>query len=105
VSVIVSGQTEPTEIGQLQLAVFANPGGLNALGHNLFEASAASGEAQLGQPGVDGRGSILQGSVEGANVEVVTEMIGMIRTQRAYEVNSKVIQTADEMLRKATSMR
>ncbi len=105
VSVLQPGQPEPSELGQLQLVTFPNPTGLSAIGHNLFEATAASGEAQLGEPGTDGRGSIMQNAVEGSNVEVVTEMIGMIRTQRAYEINSKVISAADEMLRKATTMR
>ncbi|MEM1029395.1 MAG: flagellar basal-body rod protein FlgG [Myxococcota bacterium] len=98
------GQEVPTQLGQLQLATFPNPSGLQALGHNLYQPSAASGEPILGAPGEQGRGSILQGAVEASNVEVVEEMIGMIRTQRSYEINSRVIQAADEMLRKATSM-
>ena len=98
------GQTEPTPVGQLQLATFANPTGLEALGHNLFRSTASSGDALLGAAGAEGRGTIMQGAVEGSNVEVVTEMIGMIRAQRAYEVNSKVITAADEMLRNATNV-
>jgi flagellar basal-body rod protein FlgG len=98
------GQTEPTPVGQLQLATFPNPTGLEALGHNLFRASASSGDAITGTPSTEGRGTIMQGAVEGSNVEVVTEMIGMIRAQRAYEVNSKVITAADEMLRNATNV-
>jgi len=105
ITVMQPGQTEPSELGQLQLAIFANPGGLNPLGHNLFEVTAASGEPMLGVPGIEGRGSIMQTALEGSNVEVVNEMIGMIRTQRAYEINSKVIQSADEMLRRASMMR
>ncbi len=105
VSATQPGQTAPTNLGQIQLATFPNPGGLNALGHNLYEASAASGDAQTGAAGADGRGTLMQGAVEGSNVEVVSEMIGLIRTQRAYEINSKVISAADEMLRNATQMR
>lgn len=105
VSVVQPGSSAPNSVGQLQLATFPNNAGLSALGHNLFEATAASGDAILGQPGKDGRGSIMQGSLEASNVEVVEEMIGMIRTQRAYEINSKVVAAADEMLRNATSMR
>jgi flagellar basal-body rod protein FlgG len=99
------GQSQVTNLGQLQLVSFANPGGLSAIGHNLFEASPAAGEAQVGAPGVEGRGTFLQGAVEGSNVEVVSEMIGLIRAQRAYEVNSKVISAADEMLRNAAQVR
>lgn len=105
VSVVQPGNSTPNVVGQIQLATFPNPAGLNALGHNLFEASASSGDVTLGQPGKDGRGTLMQGSLESSNVEVVNEMIGMIRTQRAYEINSKVVQAADEMLRNATSMR
>jgi flagellar basal-body rod protein FlgG len=105
VSVVQPGSSTPNSVGQLQLATFPNMAGLSALGHNLFEATGASGDAILGQPAKDGRGSITQGSLEASNVEVVDEMIGMIRTQRAYELNSKVVAAADEMLRNATSMR
>lgn len=94
-----------SELGQLQITTFANPAGLNALGRNLYERSAASGEPSVGIPGRDARGTIMQGSVESSNVEVVNEMIALIRTQRAYEINSKVISAADEMLRNATQMR
>ncbi len=103
--VTMAGQTNPSNVGQLQLVTFANPGGLNAIGHNLFEGSAAAGDPTLGTAGTEGRGTFMQGAVEGSNVEVVTEMIGLIRTQRAYEVNSKVIAAADEMLRDATQMK
>lgn len=105
VSALTPGQRTPTQLGQIQLVTFPNPNGLEAAGHNLFSASAASGEPVTGAAGTDGRGTLLQGSLEGSNVEVVTEMIGLIRTQRAYEVNSKVIAAADEMLRKATDIR
>ena len=105
VSASRAGDPEPSDVGKIQLATFTNPGGLTPLGHNLFAATASSGEPLVGDPGADGRGSILQGAVEGSNVEVVSEMIGMIRAQRAYEINSKVISAADEMLRNATSVR
>jgi flagellar basal-body rod protein FlgG len=105
VSAVRPGDPEPTALGQLQIATFANPGGLTAAGHNLYLASAASGEASIGAPGSEGKGSILQGALEGSNVEVVTEMVDMIRAQRAYEINSKVISAADEMLRNATNAR
>ncbi|MDB4942427.1 MAG: Flagellar basal-body rod protein FlgG [Labilithrix sp.] len=105
VSCTTPGGRAATQVGQLQLATFPNPGGLDAVGHNLFTASAASGEPSSGVPGADGRGTILQGALEGSNVEVVNEMIGLIRTQRAYEINSKVITAADDMLRKATDLR
>ncbi|MEZ4440212.1 MAG: flagellar basal-body rod protein FlgG [Polyangiaceae bacterium] len=104
VSAQQAGQ-DPVEVGQIQLATFANPGGLEALGHNLFRATGSSGDPLVGSPGSDGRGQIMQGALEGSNVEVVTEMIGMIRAQRGYEVNSKVITAADEMLRTATNVR
>ena len=99
------GQRQPTQLGQLQLVTFANPNGLSGLGHNLYEASAASGEPASGTAGADGRGSFLQGALEGSNVEVVTEMIALVRTQRAYEINSKVVSAADEMMRNATQVR
>jgi flagellar basal-body rod protein FlgG len=105
VSATTPGQRTPTQLGQLQIVTFPNPNGLEAVGHNLYTASGASGEPTTGVPGADGRGTILQGALEGSNVEVVNEMIGLIRTQRAYEINSKVIAAADEMLRKATDLR
>ena len=105
VSATLAGQSTPSRLGQLQLATFPNPGGLNALGHNLFQPTASSGEATVGVPGANGRGTLMQGSLEGSNVEVVTEMIGLIRAQRAYEINSKVINAADEMLRNASQVR
>jgi flagellar basal-body rod protein FlgG len=105
VSATTPGQRTPTQLGQLNLVTFPNPNGLDAVGHNLYTASAASGEPTTGAPGTDGRGTILQGALEGSNVEVVNEMIGLVRTQRAYEINSKVIAAADEMLRKATDIR
>ena len=105
VSVNMTGETVPTEVGKIQLANFINESGLKALGHNLFVPTVASGQPQLGNPGEDGRGTLLQGSYERSNVDIVTEMIGMIGAQRAYEINSKVITTADDMLRAATQMK
>ena len=105
ISVTQQGQPAPVELGQIQLVMFANPNGLKPVGHNMYESTASSGDPQTGLPATDGRGSILQNAIEGSNVEVVTEMIDMIRVQRAYEMNSKVITTADEMLRKASSLK
>jgi flagellar basal-body rod protein FlgG len=105
VSALSAGQRAPTQLGQLQLITFPNPNGLSALGHNLYSATLASGEPVSGTPGTDGRGTLLQGAVEGSNVEMVSEMVGLIRTQRAYEINSKVISAADDMLRNATQVR
>jgi flagellar basal-body rod protein FlgG len=105
VSVTLTGQTVPTVVGTLTIANFINPAGLTATGHNLFVASAASGEAQIGDPGADGRGRLMQGALEQANVDLVSEMIGLISAQRSYEINSKVITTADEMLRTASQLR
>lgn len=99
------GQRQPTQVGQLQLANFPNPNGLMGLGHNLYAATASSGEPATGAAGADGRGTFLQGALEGSNVEVVTEMIALVRTQRAYEINSKVVTAADEMMRNATQLR
>jgi flagellar basal-body rod protein FlgG len=105
VSAVISGQAAPVEVGQLTLTLFVNPSGLHALGRNLFSATAASGEPEVGTPGTEGRGALLQGALERANVDIVEEMIGMISAQRAYEVNTKVVTTADEMLRSATQMK
>ena len=105
VTATIKGQTNPTQLGNIQLASFINPSGLTAIGHNLLLATAASGEAQVGNPGFDGRGTLLQGSLEHANVEVAEEMVALIAAQRTYEVNSKVIAAADEMLRNATQLR
>jgi flagellar basal-body rod protein FlgG len=105
VSATLKGESAPVELGQIAIATFVNPAGLQAEGHNLFTATAASGEAQVGEPGMDGRGALLGGAIERANVDIVEEMVGLIAAQRAYEINSKVITTADEMLRAATQLR
>jgi flagellar basal-body rod protein FlgG len=101
VSAKIAGQTEATELGQIELARFVNPAGLEALGNNLLIETASSGAAQTGAPGLDGRGSLRQGALEASNVNVVQELVDMIETQRAYEVNSKMITATDEMLRNA----
>ena len=98
VSVLLSGQTAPTQVGQVQLADFVNPAGLQPRGENLLVESASSGSAQTGNPGISGLGSLNQGMVESSNVNVVEEMVNMIETQRAYEMNTKAIQTTDQML-------
>ena len=98
VTVQVAGQAAPTQVGSLQLADFINPAGLQPRGENTFVESAASGTAQTGTPGVSGLGSIEQGSLESSNVNVVEELVNMIETQRAYEMNSKAIATTDQML-------
>lgn len=105
VSVQQDGQVEATEVGNIQLANFINPGGLNALGKNLFDESAASGPAIVSVPGENGTGNLIQGFIEQSNVEMVTEMVEMIVGQRAYELNSKAITTSDSMLQTATQLK
>ncbi len=105
VQVSQAGQPVPTIVGQLQLAVFPNEGGLDAQGDNLFLQSAASGPPVVGTPNLPGFGSVLQGFVEGSNVNVVTEISSLITAQRAYEMNSKVLTTSDQMLSTLTNLR
>ncbi len=100
VSVTLPGQAAPATVGQLQLANFVNPAGLEALGGNLFAETAASGTPNAGAPSTNGLGALRQGFVEGSNVNVVEELVTMIATQRAYEMNSKAIQTSDQMLQR-----
>jgi flagellar basal-body rod protein FlgG len=100
VSVTVPGQTAPQVLGQIQVANFINPAGLDAKGGNLYTETAASGTPNSGAPGTGGLGTLAQGFVETSNVNVVEELVGMIQTQRAYELNSKAIQTADQMLQR-----
>lgn len=103
VSVQVAGQAAPTQVGTLQLVDFINPAGLQARGENLLLESAASGAPQTGTPGLNGLGTVVQGALESSNVNVVEELIGMIETQRAYEMNSKAISTTDQMLEYITN--
>jgi flagellar basal-body rod protein FlgG len=98
VTAVLGNAQTSTTVGQLQLADFINEGGLQPLGQNLLAESTASGAPQTGTAGVNGLGTLLQGSVEGSNVNIVQEMVNMIETQRAYEMNSKAIQTSDQML-------
>ena len=98
VSAQLPGQSSPTQLGTIQLANFVNPTGLQPIGENLYVESASSGAAQEGTPGQTGLGRLRQGSLEGSNVNIVEEMVSMIETQRAYEMNSKLIATADGML-------
>lgn len=99
VSATVAGQTEASQIGQIQVATFPNPGGLQAAGDNFLIETTASGAASLGAAGDTGRAKIRQGALEASNVNVVEELVDMIETQRAYEVNSKMISATDEMLK------
>lgn len=98
VSASILGEVDPRQIGNITLTDFVNPAGLQALGGNVFVQTAASGDPQTGTAGADGLGSIIQGSLENSNVDIVEEMVNMITTQRAYEMNSKVVSTADQML-------
>ena len=98
VSALVAGTATPTQIGQLTLADFINPTGLESDGGNLYSETAASGTAIVSNPTDNGTGSLQQGFLESSNVNVVEELVNMIETQRAYEVNSKAISTADQML-------
>ncbi|MBQ1766393.1 MAG: flagellar basal-body rod protein FlgG [Aquincola sp.] len=98
VSVTVSGQTAQTEVGQLTLASFVNPAGLLATGDNLYTETAASGAPAVGNPGTDAHGKLKQYALEGSNVQVVEEMVEMIAAQRTYEMNTKVLSAADNML-------
>jgi flagellar basal-body rod protein FlgG len=105
VSVTQPGQTATSQIGTIQLARFVNPAGLVSTGHSLYTPTAASGDPIVANPGVEGMGTLQQGFLEVSNVKVVEEMVNMIMSQRAYEANSKAIQTADEMLSMANNMR
>jgi flagellar basal-body rod protein FlgG len=98
ITALLAGQTEPEEIGQFELASFMNPAGLTASGGNLYEVTEASGEPIFGLPGDDGMGMVIQGYLEKSNVDVAQEMINLIVAQRAYEINSKAIRTADELM-------
>jgi flagellar basal-body rod protein FlgG len=105
VSVRLQGEPDRVEIGQLELARFTNPGGLLAIGGNLYEQTEASGDPVIGTPGTDGLGAIRQGYLEGSNVDVVQEMVNLITAQRAYEINSKMITTSEDMLQVANNVK
>jgi flagellar basal-body rod protein FlgG len=98
ISVQMSGEAASVEIGSLTLTDFINPAGLQAKGENLYLETTASGPAQNGTPGLNGLGQVVQGALEGSNVNVVEELVSMIETQRAYEMNAKAISTTDQML-------
>jgi len=104
VSAAIAGQTASQQLGTIELATFQNPAGLSPLGSNLFSVTSASGEAQVGAPGSDARGTVAQGMLEDSNVSVVEEMVNMILGQRAYESNSRVIKAADEMLSQVNTL-
>jgi len=104
VSVMQQGNVNPTQIGAVQLASFINPAGLESKGGNLYSETAASGTPSTSTPGTNGIGTINQGYVETSNVNVVEELVNMIQTQRAYEINSKSITTSDQMLQKLTQI-
>jgi flagellar basal-body rod protein FlgG len=105
VSILQAGETEASEAGNIELAMFANEGGLKHIGRNMYVTTDASGDPVTGVPGEDGFGTIAQGFLEMSNVSVVEEMVDMIVSQRAYEINSKVIQTSDDMLRVVNSLK
>jgi len=98
VSVTLPGQAAPQQVGALQLASFVNPTGLQSIGDNLYLQTGSSGAPNTGQPTLNGLGSVQQGYLESSNVNVVAELVDMISTQRAYEVNSKAVQASDQML-------
>ncbi len=104
-SVKLPGENEETELGQIEIARFVNPTGLSSIGENVYLATGASGAAQVGIPSEDGFGKIRQGFLETSNVVMVNEMVNMITGQRAYEMNSKAIQTSDEMLQTVAGLK
>ena len=104
-SVSVAGQTQAQQAGNIQLALFPNPGGLNSIGKNLFKATSASGDPIVGTPGgSEGLGSLQQGLLENSNVNVVEEIIQMITAQRSYEANSRVVSAADQMMQQINNL-
>ncbi|MBT0726630.1 flagellar basal-body rod protein FlgG [Rosenbergiella australiborealis] len=104
VSVTQAGQTQPAQVGQLTLSTFINDAGLESKGENLYQETQASGAATESTPGQNGAGSLYQGYVETSNVNVAEELVTMIQTQRAYEINSKAISTSDQMLQRLTQL-
>ncbi len=105
VSVMQPGTNTATQVGQIEIAQFVNPAGLMPLGKNLFQESGSSGSPTTGNPDSEGRGSITQGFLELSNVNIVEEMVNMIVSQRAYELNSKVVQSSDEMMQMANNLK
>ncbi len=105
ISVILNGETEPQELGQVELVNFMNPAGMMAKGGNLFQATDSSGDPIYGQPGEDGLGTLMQGYLEKSNVDVAQEMIDLIIAQRAYEVNAKAIKTADDLMQMTNNLK
>ena len=105
VQIMQAGQTAPSVVGNLELATFVNEGGLEAIGDNLYLESGSSGAPNLSVPGVDGTGVLLQGYTEASNVDAVSEVTALIIAQRAYEMNSKVITAADQMLSTANQVK
>ena len=105
VTALIAGSDEPQTLGQIEIARFINPAGLSAVGHNLFVQTAASGQPIVGTPTQDGLGRLDQGALEISNVQVVDEMVNMIIAQRAYEINSKAIQTSEEMTQIANNLK
>jgi len=103
VSVVIPGSSIATQVGNLQVTDFINPAGLQPLGKNLFAETASSGTPSAGNPGLNGLGTIMQGFIESSNVNVVEELVNMIETQRAYEINSRAISTSDQMLQFMTN--
>ncbi len=105
VQVKIAGQTTPQTVGRLEIATFPNPAGLEAMGENMLLETPASGQATIGVPGTAGAGTVVQGSLETSNVNAVEEITSLITAQRAYEMNSKVISTADQMLSTTSNLR
>ncbi|MCD6379226.1 flagellar basal-body rod protein FlgG [bacterium] len=105
VSVLIQGEDEPSQLGRMELVRFQNPAGLRSVGHNLYKPTATSGDPLVGNPGEEGIGYIEEGFLEMSNVDVITEMVGMITAQRAYEINSKAVKTSEEMLQIAAGLK
>lgn len=105
IQVLTEGQTEPAVVGQLELAIFFNEAGLNAMGDNLFQQTAASGAPSVSTPGDVGYGQLIQGYTEASNVDAVSEITALIVAQRAYEMNSKIVTAADEMLQATSQLK
>ncbi|MFC4254903.1 flagellar basal-body rod protein FlgG [Altererythrobacter xixiisoli] len=101
VTATLMGEAEPSELGRIEVARFTNPAGLRAIGDNFLTETAASGAVQLAPGGEEGRGNVRQGMLEASNVNIVEELVDMIECQRAYEINSKMVSSVDEMLRNA----